>query len=125
MVVLATMASNVYVMYHGTKSELIDSILQYGLMSSVDGMLGPGIYASTDFNKAKKYGDIILKILVYVGKVSEMFLSYCIYAYIYRFNSGKEDHKHTRSLGQVLARQIRHCLGPGEDRSALITIRDD
>ena len=105
----------VFVMYHGTKSQRIDSILQYGLMPSEDGMLGPGIYVSTDFNKAKKYGDVVLKILVYVGKVRNILSEKYFYEYIMCVRklsvfivmfSGKEDYKHARSFGQALARQI-------------------
>jgi hypothetical protein len=35
-------------------------------------MLGAGIYASEDIRKARKYGKIIFRLLVYVGKVKKI-----------------------------------------------------
>ena len=66
---------SVYVMYHGTQAANVDSILSNGFDVSKckGGMLGQGIYASTDANKTRAYGDVTLKLLVYVGKVRNTF----------------------------------------------------
>ncbi len=56
-------------MYHGTKAANVSSILANGFnLSGDDGMLGKGIYVSEDINKTLWYGDVTLKLLVYVGK---------------------------------------------------------
>ena len=63
---------SVYVMYHGTSHANIESILRNGfrLDRSRNGMLGVGIYASTDPQKTLNYGNVTLKLLVYTGKVN-------------------------------------------------------
>ncbi len=58
----------IYVMYHGTDSSNVHSILRHGFRVSQDGMLGKGIYVSEDIDKTKAYGDVTLKLVVYVGK---------------------------------------------------------
>jgi len=35
-------------------------------------MLGPGVYASRDFKKAEHYGQVVFKLIVYVGKVKRI-----------------------------------------------------
>ncbi len=59
----------IYFMYHGTKVKNVPSILREGFRVSKDGMLGRGVYVSLDVNKAQKYGEVVLKLLVFVGKV--------------------------------------------------------
>ena len=59
----------IYFMYHGTKVKNVPSILQEGFRVSKNGMLGRGVYVSLDVNKAQKYGEVVLKLLVFVGKV--------------------------------------------------------
>lgn len=62
----------VYIMYHGTASNNVKSILQNGFRVSSGGMLGPGVYASRDMAKTHAYGDTTLKLIVYIGKVQKV-----------------------------------------------------
>ena len=58
-----------YIMYHGTRSENVDSILSNGFRRSRIGMLGRGVYVSKDHQKTETvYGDVTLKLIVYTGK---------------------------------------------------------
>ena len=65
----------IFVMYHGTTLENAIKIIQSNRFKVSaealhDGrMLGDGIYASSTFAKARKFGDVILKILVYPGRI--------------------------------------------------------
>ncbi|XP_048450714.1 uncharacterized protein LOC125482645 isoform X1 [Rhincodon typus] len=66
----------VYVMYHGTHVNHVDTILKYGFKQSPDGMLGRGVYVSRDIRKACRYPlntpesqKVVLKLRVNVGKV--------------------------------------------------------
>lgn len=60
-------------MYHGTSAANARSILKNGFRPSSGGMLGAGVYASRDINKAKRYGDgTILTLRVSVGSVKEI-----------------------------------------------------
>ena len=56
-------------MYHGTSSSNARSILQGGFTPSSGGMLGPGVYCSRDINKARNYGDTVIRVRVDVGRV--------------------------------------------------------
>ena len=56
-------------MYHGTSSSNARSILQGGFRPSSGGMLGPGVYCSRDINKARNYGDTVIRVRVDVGRV--------------------------------------------------------
>jgi len=68
----------VYVMYHGTSVSSAISIMKEGFRpstpeSTVRGMmLGQGVYVSRDPNKAMRYGQIVLKLLVYTGKTCQI-----------------------------------------------------
>ncbi len=62
----------VLIMFHGTPLTNVESILDNGFRASRDGMLGPGIYASSDFGKAAAFGPCVFKILVYVGRVCKV-----------------------------------------------------
>ncbi len=61
-------SEKVYIMYHGTKAQNVASILDGGFRVSENGMLGRGVYVSTDINKTLNYGDVTLKLLVWVGE---------------------------------------------------------
>eukprot|EP00401_Gymnodinium_catenatum_P023074 CAMPEP_0117556128 /NCGR_PEP_ID=MMETSP0784-20121206/51641_1 /TAXON_ID=39447 /ORGANISM="" /LENGTH=90 /DNA_ID=CAMNT_0005353377 /DNA_START=221 /DNA_END=494 /DNA_ORIENTATION=+ len=56
-------------MYHGTSEQSAVQIEQHGFRASEDGMLGRGVYLSRDICKAKRYGPVILKCSVEVGRV--------------------------------------------------------
>nr|XP_033811230.1 uncharacterized protein LOC117365225 [Geotrypetes seraphini] len=69
----------VYNMYHGTSMQAAESIIKTGFRPSGGGMLGPGVYVSTDIRKAKNYpynvraaDRVILKVRVRVGKVKKI-----------------------------------------------------
>ncbi len=62
----------VFIMYHGTRAQNIESILDNGFRPSGGGTLGPGIYVSFDIKKAQAYGPVVFKLLVYVGKVCKI-----------------------------------------------------
>ena len=60
-------------MYHGTERHKAEAILTHGF--DVDRchpgcILGKGIYASTDYDKARSHGTVVIKLLVYAGKAS-------------------------------------------------------
>ena len=61
----------VFVMFHSTTAENAKSILQEGfnLRNESDNRLGQGIYASSDMDKARRYGPVTFKMLVYPGRV--------------------------------------------------------
>jgi len=63
---------NVYIMFHGTAAKAADSILQTGFRASTGGLLGPGFYCTREPQKAKNYGKVIFKLLVYAGKVKKI-----------------------------------------------------
>ena len=61
-------------MYHSTTPEKAASIIRDGFRITKetlhDGrMLGDGIYVSSTIAKAKKFGDVTLKLLVYPGRI--------------------------------------------------------
>ena len=61
-------------MYHSTTPENAASIIRDGFRITTetlhDGrMLGDGIYVSSTIAKAKKFGDVTLKLLVYPGRI--------------------------------------------------------
>ncbi len=58
----------IYVMYHSTDPKNVKSILTNGFNLSTGGTLGPGVYVSEDIKKTIPYGDVTLKLVVYVGK---------------------------------------------------------
>merc|ERR1712194_365953 len=62
-------SSKVYLMYHGTSEIAAGSILAHGFTPSIRGMLGPGVYLSTDIRKARSYGTAVLECRVHVGCV--------------------------------------------------------
>ncbi len=62
----------VLIMFHGTSPTNVESFLENGFRASRDGILGPGIYASTEFDKAAAFGPCVLKLLVYVGRVCKV-----------------------------------------------------
>ena len=59
-------------MFHGTSEEAGILIQKFGFKRSIDGMLGPGVYVSRSYEKAKNYTKephpVILKLIVNVGK---------------------------------------------------------
>ena len=61
-----------FIMFHGTSEEAALLIQKYGFKRSLDGMLGPGVYVSRSYAKAKNYAKepfpVILKLIVQVGK---------------------------------------------------------
>ena len=62
----------ILVMYHGTSPANAEAILREGFKLNKcknGGMLGRGIYTSTDPQKTLNYGVVTLKLLVYQGKV--------------------------------------------------------
>ena len=64
----------VHVMYHGTSPANADAILREGFRldkCKSSGMLGVGIYASTDPDKTLNYGSVTFKLLVYQGLVRD------------------------------------------------------
>ena len=64
-----------FIMYHGTKNEHTAArILQEGFRVSTgqDQMLGNGIYVSATKAKARRYGRVTLKLLVYPGRVKRI-----------------------------------------------------
>ena len=54
--------------FHGTDAEAAKKILRYGFKESSSGMLGPGVYMSTDLSKAQAYGNVILSLKVQCRK---------------------------------------------------------
>ena len=63
------------IMYHGTSDAAAQSILASGFNQSSSGMLGRGVYVSADVNKAKGYGNSILKLAGEAGKDKEDYIS--------------------------------------------------
>uniref|UniRef100_A0A3B3SYD0 Uncharacterized protein n=1 Tax=Paramormyrops kingsleyae TaxID=1676925 RepID=A0A3B3SYD0_9TELE len=69
-----------YMMYHGTTGTAALSIKKHGFQRSKDGMLGPGVYVSRSFDKARRYPLIlpfnerraVLKLRVRLGKVKKI-----------------------------------------------------
>ncbi|XP_030073567.1 uncharacterized protein LOC115479649 [Microcaecilia unicolor] len=68
-----------YDMYHGTSEQAAMSIFQTGFRPSADGMLGRGVYVTTDIRHARHYPmnlipahRVILKVKVRVGKVKKI-----------------------------------------------------
>ncbi|XP_073441727.1 uncharacterized protein [Dendrobates tinctorius] len=67
-----------YTMYHGTSVEAAHNIINNGFAVSNDGMLGRGVYASRDVEKASRYPlnttdpKVVLKLSVRVGKVKKI-----------------------------------------------------
>uniref|UniRef100_A0A3B3R776 Uncharacterized protein n=1 Tax=Paramormyrops kingsleyae TaxID=1676925 RepID=A0A3B3R776_9TELE len=69
-----------YIMYHGTTRTAALIIKKHGFQRSRDGMLGPGVYISRSFQKAKAYPKdlpsyeqkAVLKLRVRVGKVKKI-----------------------------------------------------
>ncbi|CAE7532535.1 NEW1 [Symbiodinium necroappetens] len=59
----------VFEMFHGTSPECASAIERQGFKPSVGGMLGPGIYCSRDLRKARKYGSVVLRLAVSLGRV--------------------------------------------------------
>ncbi len=64
----------VFIMFHGTSAQGADGILRNGFnLSDHNGnMLGAGVYASLEFGKAANYGHVVLKLLVYTGRVCKI-----------------------------------------------------
>ena len=62
----------IYVMYHATNHSNVQSILTNGFNLSTGGTLGAGVYVSEDINKTIPYGDVTLKLVVYVGKTIQI-----------------------------------------------------
>ena len=56
-------------MFHGTSSENAKAIEHEGFRPSVGGMLGPGVYCSRDLKKARRYGAVVLRLAVSLGRV--------------------------------------------------------
>jgi len=61
--------NNEYEMFHGTSASNAAAIERDGFRPSVSGMLGPGVYCSRDLRKARRYGPVVLKLHVYLGRV--------------------------------------------------------
>ncbi len=63
-----------FVMFHATDADSAASILEEGFIISTGGnqMLGNGIYASTKWSKTLSYGDVVIKLLVYAGRVAKI-----------------------------------------------------
>ena len=59
-------------MYHGTTSQNARSIMRNGFWPSRTGMLGEGVYVSTDIDKARAYGQCILVLEVQLGKTKKI-----------------------------------------------------
>eukprot|EP00418_Pyrodinium_bahamense_P003734 CAMPEP_0179016408 /NCGR_PEP_ID=MMETSP0796-20121207/3300_1 /TAXON_ID=73915 /ORGANISM="Pyrodinium bahamense, Strain pbaha01" /LENGTH=109 /DNA_ID=CAMNT_0020712089 /DNA_START=89 /DNA_END=418 /DNA_ORIENTATION=+ len=59
-------------MYHGTSEASAKQIERFGFLRSSDGMLGAGVYVSRDVEKARKYGDVVLRLQVNVGRVKRI-----------------------------------------------------
>ena len=55
-------------MYHGTRPENVQSIMKHGFKPSSDGMLGRGVYLSSNIRKARRYGRAIFVVWVKLGK---------------------------------------------------------
>uniref|UniRef100_A0A3B3QD22 PARP catalytic domain-containing protein n=1 Tax=Paramormyrops kingsleyae TaxID=1676925 RepID=A0A3B3QD22_9TELE len=72
--------SRTYIMYHGTTGTAALSIKKHGFQRSTDGMLGPGVYVSRSFQKARVFpanlpvGEqrAVLNLRVRVGKVKKI-----------------------------------------------------
>lgn len=62
-------SDEVFVMYHGTKLENVESILKNGLKASEKGMLGAGVYASREIDKTLAYGPVTFTLIVLTGRV--------------------------------------------------------
>jgi len=61
--------SLLFEMFHGTSPECASAIERHGFKPSVNGMLGPGIYCSRDLRKARRYGSVVLRLAVSLGRV--------------------------------------------------------
>lgn len=62
-----TLASQRETMYHGTSMQGADCILRHGFQTSQGGLLGAGVYLTTDKSKAALYGPRVLTCSVDVG----------------------------------------------------------
>lgn len=62
------------IMYHGTDSSNVESILDNGFRPSdnTKSMLGTGVYVSRELEKADCYGNVILTVLVHLGQVQQI-----------------------------------------------------
>eukprot|EP00397_Hematodinium_sp_SG-2012_P051920 GEMP01061120.1.p1 GENE.GEMP01061120.1~~GEMP01061120.1.p1 ORF type:complete len:192 (+),score=6.76 GEMP01061120.1:475-1050(+) len=68
-----TSCGNLKIMFHGTSQANALSIEKTKLFTpSTGGMLGPGVYASTDIKKARSYGPVVFKLEVRLGKVKKI-----------------------------------------------------
>jgi len=56
-------------MFHGTSADNAASIERNGFKPSGGGMLGPGVYCSRDLRKARRYGGVVLRLCVHLGRV--------------------------------------------------------
>ncbi len=58
-------------MYHGTSTFNASRIVSQGFQISTgyNQMLGNGLYVSKDIEKAKRYGEVVFRLLVYPGRV--------------------------------------------------------
>ena len=59
-------------MYHGTSQSNAQSIVANGFRPSTGGMLGAGVYVSTDPAKAKRYGDTLITVEVKTGRTKKI-----------------------------------------------------
>ena len=59
-------------MYHGTTPANAKSIMKTGFNPSSSGMLGEGVYVSSDIEKAKRYGSAILTVEVKLGRTKKI-----------------------------------------------------
>merc|ERR1712070_1095734 len=58
-----------YEMFHGTSPDNAAAIERDGFRPSTGGMLGPGVYCSRDLRKARRYGSVVLRLYVWLGRV--------------------------------------------------------
>jgi len=63
-----TLPSQREIMYHGTSMQGADCILRHGFQTSQGGLLGAGVYLTTDKSKAALYGPRVLTCSVDIGK---------------------------------------------------------
>ena len=73
---LSESAEGQIVMYHGTNRANVASIMASGFHRSDDGLLGSGVYLSSDLKKARyypnghpEYDKVVFRVLVDVGRV--------------------------------------------------------
>ena len=106
----------IYLMYHATKAENIESIWTKGLRASkrirpngYRNMLGEGIYTSRQIGKCMnegEYGSVVLKLAVYTGKKAgfyKHFFRFQVLHFLLNFRESESGRQTKSSRSEKLA----------------------